>query len=384
MPSTIFVIDSSPAVRRMVEQISTPEGFDVVGFQDGPAALEAARRMSPALIITDYHLDSMTFSGFCKEVHKLDNLADTYIIALTGATDKLENTHLKALGVKAFLKKPFQSEHLLDLIKDLDRTNTTNLSGKKKRSWPPTSSALDSDDEFAGDSTDAMSDEELHPIIPMTLDVTPVKKEAVKSPVPESPSKTPPAAEPEEAMKGLFGQLLDSMSGKTEKKIADMLPHMVNTGLEAQVSRAVEAEVQLQLGAAVSQERLTEIIEPLVMQALPKILTSEMTLLEPIIRHSMVEIASPLIKEHIEHMVREQADTVRQSLQDAVREHLRSVEEEVRAQLKEVATAETKKLATDVVRTIAEDQIRTSVQMVAPSIVEEQIRAEIARLTEAA
>ena len=384
MPSTIFVIDSSPAVRRMVEQISTPEGFDVVGFQDGPAALEAARRMSPALIITDYHLDSMTFSGFCKEVHKLDNLADTYIIALTGATDKLENTHLKALGVKAFLKKPFQSEHLLDLIKDLDRTNTTNLGGKKKRSWPPTSSALDSDDEFAGDSADAMSDEELHPIIPMTLDVTPVKKEAVKSPVPESPSTTPPAAEPEEAMKGLFGQLLDSMSGKTEKKIADMLPHMVNTGLEAQVSRAVEAEVQLQLGAAVSQERLSEIIEPLVMQALPKILTSEMTLLEPIIRHSMVEIASPLIKEHIEHMVREQADTVRQSLQDAVREHLRSVEEEVRAQLKEVATAETKKLATDVVRTIAEDQIRTSVQMVAPSIVEEQIRAEIARLTEAA
>ena len=384
MPSTIFVIDSSPAVRRMVEQISTPEGFDVVGFQDGPAALEAARRMSPALIITDYHLDSMTFSGFCKEVHKLDNLADTYIIALTGATDKLENTHLKALGVKAFLKKPFQSEHLLDLIKDLDRTNTTNISGKNKRSWPPTSSALDSDDEFAGDSADAMSDEELPPIIPMTLDVTPVKNEAMKPPVPESASSTPPAAEPEEAMKGLFGQLLDSMSGKTEKKIADMLPHMVNTGLEAQVSRAVEAEVQLQLGAAVSQERLTEMIEPLVMQALPKILTSEMTLLEPIIRHSMVEIASPLIKEHIEHMVREQAETVRQSLQDAVREHLRSVEEEVRAQLKEVATAETKKLATDVVRTIAEDQIRTSVQMVAPSIVEEQIRAEIARLTDAA
>src|ERR687897_2041608 len=380
MPSSIFIVDSSPAVRRMVEQISTPEGFDVVGFQDGPAALEAARRMSPTLIITDYHLDSMTFSGFCKEVHILDNLAVTYIIALTGATDKLENTHLKALGVKAFLKKPFQSEHLLDLIKDLDRTNTTNISGKKKRSWPPTSSALDSDDEFADDSADAMSDEELHPIIPMTLDVTPVKKEAMKPPVPEAASSTPPAAEPEEAMKGLFGQLLESMSGKTEKKIADM----VNTGLEAQVSRAVEAEVHLQLGAAVSQERLTEMIEPLVMQALPKILTSEMTLLEPMIRHSMVEIASPLIKVHIEHMVREQAETVRQSLQDAVREHLRSVEEEVRAQLKEAATAETKKLATDVVRTIAEDQIRTSVQMVAPSIVEEQIRAEIARLTEAA
>src|SRR4051812_48420236 len=55
MPSSIFIVDSSPAVRRMVEQISTPEGFEVVGFQDGPAALEAARRISPALIIADYH-----------------------------------------------------------------------------------------------------------------------------------------------------------------------------------------------------------------------------------------------------------------------------------------------------------------------------------------
>jgi CheY-like chemotaxis protein len=384
VPSTIFVIDSSPAVRRMVEQISTPEGYDVVGFQDGPAALEAARRMSPTLIITDYHLDNMTFSGFCKEVHKLDNLADTYIIALTGATDKLESTHLKALGVKASLKKPFQSEHLLDLIKDLDRTSTTTASGKKKRSWPPTSSALDADDEFAGDLNEGMSDEEEAPVIPMALHAQSEKKKPTTPSIPAFTASTPPATEPEEAMKGLFGQLLQSMSGRTEKKIAELLPQMVNTGLEAQVTRAVEAEVNLQLGAAVSQQRLTEVIEPLVTQALPKILTSEMAILEPIIRHSIFEIASPLIKDHIERMVREQADAVKQSLQDAVREHLRPVEEEVRAQLNEAARAETQKLATDVIRTIAEEQIRTTVQMLAPSIVEEQIRAEIVRLTKAA
>ena len=77
MASPIFVVDSSPAVRRMVEQISTLEGFEVVGFQDGPAALEAARRSAPSLIIADYHLDNMTFSGFCKEINKLDNLTET-------------------------------------------------------------------------------------------------------------------------------------------------------------------------------------------------------------------------------------------------------------------------------------------------------------------
>jgi DNA-binding response OmpR family regulator len=383
VPSTIFVIDSSPAVRRMVEQISTPAGYDVIGFQDGPAALEAARRMSPTLIITDYHLDNMTFSGFCKEVHKLDNLSDTYIIALTGATDKLDDSHLKSLGVKAFLKKPFQSEHLLDLIKDLDRSTPKN-GGKKKRSWPPTSSATDSDDDLMDDASG--QDDEVEVNIPYVLEAKAPeqKKPSVAAQAAAPASSRPPAAEPEEAMKGLFGQLLQSMSGKTEEKIAELLPQMVSTKLEAHVARAVEAEVHLQLGTTISQERLAEVVEPLLMKALPKVLSAEMPLLEPIIRHSIFEVASPMIKDQVEQLVRDQAETMKQSLPEAVREHLRSMEADIREHLKQAAAEHVERLATDVIRTVAEEQIQTTVQNVIPSMVEEQIKAEIRRLTQAA
>ena len=41
------------------------------------------------------------------------------------------------------------------------------------------------------------------------------------------------------------------------------------------------------------------------------------------------------------------------------------------------------RLATDVIRAVAEEQIQTIVQKLAPSIVEEQIKAEIRRLTDA-
>ena len=185
-------------------------------------------------------------------------------------------------------------------------------------------------------------------------------------------------------MKGLFGQLLQSMSGKTEQKIAEMLPHMVSTKLETLVTKAVEAEVHLQLGAAISQERLTEVVEPLLSKALPKVLTSEMGVLEPIIRHSIFEIASPLIKDEVERMMREQADNVKDLLPEAVRKYLQSREENVREQLKEGVAAQTERLAPDVIRTVAEEQIQTTVQQVIPSMVEEQIKAEIRRLTEAA
>ena len=100
MRASIFIIDSSPAVRRMVEQISSPHGYEVIGFQDGPAALEAARRTAPALIIVDYHLAKMTFSGFCKEVAKLDSLAETVLMSLIDVSDRLDEQHLRALGVR--------------------------------------------------------------------------------------------------------------------------------------------------------------------------------------------------------------------------------------------------------------------------------------------
>ena len=388
MASTIFVIDSSPAVRRMVEQISTPEGYDVVGFQDGPAALEAARKLSPNLIITDYHLDNMTFSGFCKEVHKMDNLTDTYIIALTGATDKLDESHLKSLGVKAFLKKPFQSENLLDLIKDLDHTSAAKNGSKKKRSWPPTSSETDSDEDALDQPGDEGQDEDvdLNLTIPFPVGVGPQpKKEPSVSPATSAITETKPSVtEPEETMKGLFGQLLSSMSEKTEKKISEILPVMVSKDLAAHVAKAVEAEVHQQLGAGLSQERLTQVIEPLLAKELPKVFTSEMAVLEPIIRHSIFEIASPLIKENIEQMVREQAETAKQSLPEAVREHLKSIEGRVQDEIKQAATVQTEKLAANLVRAAADEQIQEAIQKLVPTIVERQIRAEIARLIETA
>lgn len=390
MASTIFVIDSSPAVRRMVEQISTPAGYDVVGFQDGPAALEAARKLSPNLIITDYHLDNMTFSGFCKEVHKLDNLTETYIIALTGATDKLDESHLKSLGVKAFLKKPFQSDNLLDIIKELDQASaaTNGSKQKKKRAWPPTSSATDSDDELLDELADEGQDEEedLNLTIPFPAQTKPpVKKETPMAPAaPAMAAAKQPGAEPEDAMKGLFGQLLQSMSEKTEKKIAELLPEMVGNELAGLVAKAVEAEVHQQLGAGLSQERLIQVIEPLLTKELPKVLTSEMAVLEPIIRHSIFEVASPLIQENIERMVREQAETVNSILPDVVREHLKSIEERVQEELKQAATAQTEKLAAEIVRAAADDQIQRVAQKLIPAIAEDQIKAEIARLIQAA
>ena len=379
MASTIFVVDSSPAVLRLVEQISKPEGCDVVGFQDGPAALEAARRMSPNLIIADYHLENMTFSGFCKEVHKLDNLAETYIVSLTSPSDRVDETHLRSLGVKAFLNKPFQSEKLIEVIKDLEAQQAARANGtkKKSRSWPPVSTATDSDDgdDFNDESLTEEEEEEEQAIAPH-----PQPKD---SPVTTTAARAS-TSEPEEAMKGLFGQLLRSMSERTEKKIADLLPQMVGKELGTLVAKAVETEVGTHIGVSLSEERLTQVVEPLIMTALPKILSREMSLLEPIIRQSVFETASPLIKERIDQFVREEINAVRTALSDMVRKELGSLEGLVKEEIQQAAAKQTAGLAEALVRVMAREQVEQAVLRLIPDLTEKQIKAEITRLTQAA
>ncbi len=380
MASTIFVIDSSPAVRRMVEQISTPEGYEVVGFQDGPTALEAARKIGPRLIIADYHLDNMTFSGFCKEVLKQDTLVDTFIISLVGAGDRLDESHLRSLGVKAFLKKPFQTEHLLELIKDLDQSSTrSNGASKKRRVWPPVSSATDSDEE---DLADGFGEEEQTGEIDIPAVIPPLtQKETAMAPT-QPPRHA--AADPEEAMKGLFGQLLQSMTEKAEKKLTEMLPQMIAKDLAAHVSKAVEVEVHQQLSASMTQERLADTVEPMLSKELPKVLSRELATLEPIIRHSVFEIASPLIKEQIDRVVREQVDTLSRAVPEAITEHLKSINQLVEDEVKKAATAQAERCAEEFVRSAAQDQVQQTVERVVPKIAEEQVTTEIRRLSAAA
>jgi CheY-like chemotaxis protein len=372
MPSSIFIVDSSPAVRRMVEEISTPEGFEVVGFQDGPAALEAARRISPALIIADYHLDNMTFSGFCKEVNKLDHLTETYVISLINSADRPDEHHLRTLGVKAFLKKPFQSDDLLDVIKSLQQA-PAHGKGLKRRVWPPVSNATDSDE-----------DEEA---VSRLADAHEGEDEAMDHRINAPINAAPPSPEPEDAMKGLFGQLLQSLSDRTEKRLGDLLPAAIEQKLASHVRPIVQQELDGQLGEILSREQLATIIQPLLARELPAMLHHEITTCEPLIRQAVSDVARAAIKDalkdSLEQLVREHAEAgVRKQLPEVVREHLGAIDLVVKDEIRQAALKQAPLLADEAVRTAAEQAVDQAVQRIVPELAEQHIKAELRRLTE--
>lgn len=138
MGTRLFVIDGSPAVRRMVEQVSSKEGYEVHAFPDGPSALRAAKNLTPQTVIADFHLDKITFSSFCKELGKLDNMGESSIISLVDSSDKVDESTYRSLGVAVFLTKPLEPGNLIEALRDLSSKHIKKTSpAKGKRTWPP-------------------------------------------------------------------------------------------------------------------------------------------------------------------------------------------------------------------------------------------------------
>ncbi len=395
MPSSIFVVDSSPAVLRMVEQISTPEGFDVLGFPDGPAALAAAKQGNPSLIIVDYQLDKMTFSGFCKEINKLDNLAETFLVTLINQADQLDEDLFRTLGVKAFLKKPFQADELLGIIKHHKQQQSGSPAKLKRRAWPPTATGDDSDEaerapHIAAPALSFSSGPSLGAALSAALSTAPSPVAKAAEPVIAQPSPAPSmapatyAALPgtEDPMKDIFDQLLQSMTTQIEKRLADVLPQVIEDNLASQVRPVVQQEMRAQLGDILSEEHLGTIMRPLLLRELPSLLGKEIANYEPIIRQTVSDLIGTLVKAKLDLWVRDQAEAgVRKHLPEVIREHIGSVDQMVKDEVRAAAQKELPAMSDEIIRASSERAIEQAVQRIVPDLVEQHITAELKRLT---
>lgn len=385
MGSTIFVIDSSPAVHRMVEQISAPEGHKVMGFSDGPSALDAARKLSPALVIADYHLDKITFSGLCKEIGRQDSLAETLIVSMVDGSDRLDESKLRSLGVRAFLKKPLQREQLLDTIKGILNGAAGDPRGGKSaktRTWPPVSTGTDDeDDESPNDASidDAPHHEMEKEHSPMSPSLSPTAAPAASAPASNGPSG-------DALMKGLFDHLLHSVTVQADRKIRELLPPAMAKEVAGQVSlavgKAVQTEVAKQLADALAPERLQPVMRELILEELKRQAQTQLAGVEATVRRTVTELAPTLVEQSTEKRLGDLTDTgVKKHLPEALKSHLETIDQLVKKEVEQVAANCARQAADEIVHEMAKDPIQQAVQRIVPDVAETQIRVEIKRLS---
>ncbi|HVK31041.1 MAG TPA: response regulator [Burkholderiaceae bacterium] len=110
----VLVLDDSPFNRELKRDLLEPHGFEVVTLASADAALEAARRQPPDLIISDVGMREGSGFDFIRRVKADPRLRDIPFIFLSSThwDDEARQTGL-ALGALRYLLRPMEPARLL-------------------------------------------------------------------------------------------------------------------------------------------------------------------------------------------------------------------------------------------------------------------------------
>lgn len=107
----ILIVDDDPAIRGLLVELLTDEGYQTLQAADGLEAIERARASSPSLVLMDLMLPVLDGAAATRTLKAEASTARIPIIAMSaGANLRLQADTLPADGV---LAKPFDLDELL-------------------------------------------------------------------------------------------------------------------------------------------------------------------------------------------------------------------------------------------------------------------------------
>ena len=125
----VLVVDDSIVVRRLVAARLVADGHAVTEASDGQAAIEAALRERPDVIVLDRQMPRMDGFEVCSRLRAEPELRDVRILMLTESRG--EQTLIESLerGADEFMSKPFSPRELSIRVRLLGSRQTLAPSG---------------------------------------------------------------------------------------------------------------------------------------------------------------------------------------------------------------------------------------------------------------
>jgi diguanylate cyclase (GGDEF)-like protein len=109
----ILIADDSPIDRKLLERALSGGRYPVLVAKSGQEAMAAFAKHRPALVVTDWMMPDLTGIELCKRIRREFQESYTYIIILTGMTEKNEVVKGLAAGADDYLTKPFHANEFL-------------------------------------------------------------------------------------------------------------------------------------------------------------------------------------------------------------------------------------------------------------------------------
>lgn len=121
MTATILIADDEPNILISLEFLMKREGYQVLLARDGQEALDAIHTHRPDLVLLDVMMPQKTGFEVCQEVRASPVIQDTRILMLTAKGRDTDVAKGLALGVNAYMTKPFSTRELVDKVREMLR-----------------------------------------------------------------------------------------------------------------------------------------------------------------------------------------------------------------------------------------------------------------------
>jgi two-component system response regulator MprA len=115
----VLVVDDDPPLRRMLQRTLLAEGFEVALAADGGAALVAAERSAPDVIVLDVAMPLLDGLAVCRRLRSKG--LPTPILMLTARDAVADRVAGLEAGADDYLVKPFAVQELIARIRALTR-----------------------------------------------------------------------------------------------------------------------------------------------------------------------------------------------------------------------------------------------------------------------
>ena len=127
LATSIFVIDDSPTIRKVIEIALNCEGYEVATFHDGIEAMKwllTPGVRPPNLMLVDIGLPKMDGYEVIRRFRANPRFANTRCLILSGRDGVVDKLNAGQVGVHAYVPKPFTIQELITAV----RTNIAGIS----------------------------------------------------------------------------------------------------------------------------------------------------------------------------------------------------------------------------------------------------------------
>ena len=123
----LLVVDDDPSLLLAVSETLRAEGYEVVTARRGSEAMVRVAESLPDLIISDIRMPGMDGYALARNLRSSPRTRLIPIVFLTAKDDLADRITGFRTGVDAYITKPFESEELIAIVKNiLERVHRTH------------------------------------------------------------------------------------------------------------------------------------------------------------------------------------------------------------------------------------------------------------------